>query len=67
MPWSSGEVIRVLLDHGWQLQRVKGSHHQYRHPTKGGTVTVPHPRKELPRGTLASIGRAAAISFGRNP
>lgn len=67
MPWSSEDVIRALLAQGWQLKRVRGSHHHFRHPTRAGTVTVPHPRRELPRGTVASIGRTAGIDFGRNP
>ncbi len=43
------------------LARTKGSHHQYRHPTKPGLVTVPHPRRDLPIGTLRSIARQAGI------
>jgi predicted RNA binding protein YcfA (HicA-like mRNA interferase family) len=39
---SSREVIRRLVDRGWVLDRVKGSHHHFIHPTKPGTVTVPH-------------------------
>ncbi|MGP9679119.1 type II toxin-antitoxin system HicA family toxin [Halomonas sp. AOP27-A1-41] len=30
---------------GWELVRIKGSHHHFRHPTKPGTVTVPHPKR----------------------
>jgi len=33
-------VIRMLLDDGWYLDRQKGSHRQFKHPTKKGTVTV---------------------------
>ena len=43
------------------LDRVVGSHHQFVHPTKPGTVTVPQPRKEIPRGTLKSIERQAGM------
>jgi predicted RNA binding protein YcfA (HicA-like mRNA interferase family) len=50
---TSAEVIRVLRAAGWRLARVKGSHHHFRHDTSPGTVTVPHPRKDLPRGTPA--------------
>ncbi|TNG94860.1 type II toxin-antitoxin system HicA family toxin [Pasteurellaceae bacterium USgator11] len=32
---------------GWFLVRTKGSHHHFHHPTKKGTVTIPHPRHEL--------------------
>ena len=67
MPWSSDDVIRVLLSHGWILKGVRGSHHQFWNPAKAGKVTVPHPTKDLPRGTLASIRRSSGIDFGRNP
>lgn len=33
-------VIRMLLADGWYLDRQKGSHRQFKHPTKKGTVTV---------------------------
>ncbi|MGH9513513.1 MAG: type II toxin-antitoxin system HicA family toxin [Terriglobales bacterium] len=34
------EVIKQLEHDGWQLARTKGSHRQFHHPTKPGTVTV---------------------------
>lgn len=40
---------------GWYLVRVKGSHHQFKHPTKKGLVTVKHPQKDIPLPTLKSI------------
>jgi predicted RNA binding protein YcfA (HicA-like mRNA interferase family) len=43
------------------LVHVVGSHHQYKHPTKPGKVTVPHPRKDLPIGTARSILKQAGI------
>lgn len=60
---SSREVIRRLTDDGWTLARVSGSHHHYKHPSKPGVVTVPHPKKNLKRGTLKSIERQAALKF----
>jgi predicted RNA binding protein YcfA (HicA-like mRNA interferase family) len=56
---SSREVIARLKADGWELVHIRGSHHQYKHPTKPGRVTVPHPKKDLPRGTLRSIYRQA--------
>jgi len=41
------------------LVHAKGSHYQYRHPDKAGRVTVPHPKKDLPTGTLRNIYRQA--------
>ena len=58
----SREVIRRLLADGWTLARTKGSHRQYKHPTKPGLVTVPHPKRDLPTGTLRAIFRQAGWS-----
>jgi predicted RNA binding protein YcfA (HicA-like mRNA interferase family) len=57
------EVIRVLEREGWRLARQTGSHRQFRHPDRQGTVTVAGKvSDELPRGTLASIWRQAGRS-----
>jgi len=55
--------MRLLKADGWTLDRVKGSHHQFTHPTKPGTVTVKHPAKDIPIGTLKSIERQAGLKF----
>lgn len=34
------DILRLLKEDGWYLDRTKGSHRQFRHPTKTGTVTV---------------------------
>lgn len=52
---SSREVIALLRRDGWVLVRTRGSHHQFKHQTKPGRVTVPHPKKDLPTGTVKSI------------
>jgi predicted RNA binding protein YcfA (HicA-like mRNA interferase family) len=57
----SRELIRLLEANGWQLNRVRGSHHQYRHPTKPGIVTVPHPKKDLGVGLVKAIRKQAGI------
>lgn len=59
--YSSKEIISMLHADGWYLIHSVGSHHQYKHPTKPGKVTVPHPRKELPKGTVRNILRQAGI------
>ncbi|MDZ4829538.1 MAG: type II toxin-antitoxin system HicA family toxin [Phycisphaerae bacterium] len=56
---NSRDVIKRLQAQGWVLVRTKGSHHQYRHPSKPGLVTVPHPKRDLPIGTLRSIAKQA--------
>lgn len=58
---NSRDVIRRLEQDGWELVRVRGSHHHYKHPVKPGTVTVPHPKKDLPQGTLKSIWKQAGL------
>jgi len=45
--------------------RTKGSHAQYRHPTKPGLVTVPMHPGDLPIGTLKSIEKQAVIKLRR--
>lgn len=54
-------MIRRLREDGWEEVAQKGSHVQFKHPTKPGRVTVPHPERDLPRGTLGSIERQAGI------
>ena len=58
---SSVEMIKLLLADGWYLKRAKRSHHHFKHPTKTGTVTVPHPPKDLPFETGKSIRRQAGL------
>lgn len=59
--WSSGDIIRLLRKDGWHVVRIRGSHHQFRHTTKPGLVTVPHPRKHLPIKTASSILKQAGL------
>ncbi|MBI1216818.1 MAG: addiction module toxin, HicA family [Alphaproteobacteria bacterium] len=59
----SKDVIKRLEADGWYKVGQKGSHVQFKHSTKSGRVTVPHPKKDLPKGTLASIGRQAGIEL----
>lgn len=58
---SSAELIRMLEEDGWFLVRTKGSHHHFKHPTKPGLATVPHPNKDLPMGTTKSILKTAGL------
>jgi predicted RNA binding protein YcfA (HicA-like mRNA interferase family) len=59
----SREVLTKLAAAGWAVARVKGSHHHLRHATLAGTVTVPHPRRDLPRGTLKSIEKQSGVKL----
>lgn len=54
------EVIRMLLDDGWYLAAQKGSHRQYKHPTKKGRVTINEkPSTTLEQEILNSIWKQA--------
>jgi predicted RNA binding protein YcfA (HicA-like mRNA interferase family) len=56
------EVVRLLKDDGWYLDRTSGSHRQFKHATKPGLVTVAgKPSDDLARGTLNSILKQAQL------
>ncbi len=59
---SSRDLLKDLNDDGWVQVRQKGSHVQLKHPEKPGLITVPHPKRELPRGTAASIYKRAGLT-----
>jgi predicted RNA binding protein YcfA (HicA-like mRNA interferase family) len=59
----SRRVIQKLKEDGWYEVAQKGSHVQFKHGTKPGRVTVPHPKKDLPTGTLKSIEKQAGIKL----
>jgi predicted RNA binding protein YcfA (HicA-like mRNA interferase family) len=54
-------LIKLLQDDGWKLQRTRGSHHQFVHPIKQGTITVPHPKKDLGKGLVQAIRKQAGM------
>ena len=56
---NSKQVIKRLQEDGWYLARVKGSHHQFKRPSRAGLVTVRHPDPQITIGTLYSIERQA--------
>ena len=57
----SADLIKLIKKEGWLLVRTRGSHHHFRHPTKKGIVTVPHPKKDIPKGTVAMIIKQAGL------
>lgn len=59
---NSRQLIAMIEADGWYLVRVKGSHHHFKHPTKKGLVTIPHPKKDLLTKTANSILSQAQIS-----
>ena len=57
----SKDLIRLVEKDGWMLRRVRGSHHQFKHPTKLGLITIPHPKRDIPKGTVKNILRQAGL------
>jgi predicted RNA binding protein YcfA (HicA-like mRNA interferase family) len=56
------DLIRQIEADGWFLVRTKGSHRQYHHASKRGTVTVAgHPGVDVPAGTLSSVLKQAGL------
>lgn len=56
------EVIKLLENDGWYLARTKGSHRQFKHLDKSGTVTVAGKLSiDVPIGTLKSIWKQAQL------
>lgn len=59
----SADVIKALEAAGWNRVAQKGSHIQLKHPTRPGRVTVPHPKRDLPIGTLKSIEKQSGLTL----
>lgn len=57
----SRQLIAMIMKDGWVLINARGSHYQFRHPEKPGRVTVPHPKRDLPKGTVHSILKQAGL------
>lgn len=55
------ELEKILKADGWYQVNQEGSHHQYKHPTKKGRVTIPEHRGDLKKSTVKSIMRQAGL------
>lgn len=66
MERDSRKLIKTLEDDGWQHVSTTGSHYHFKHSVKLGKVTVPHPVKDLPMGTLRQIYRQAGLPIRKN-
>ena len=55
------ELERIILDDGWFLNDVRGSHHHYKHPLKSGKVTIPNHRGDIPLRVVNSILKQAGL------
>jgi predicted RNA binding protein YcfA (HicA-like mRNA interferase family) len=58
---NSRELISKIEADGWYLVRVRGSHNHFKHSTKPGLVTIPHPKKDLLAKTVSSILKQAQL------
>lgn len=59
----SRDVIKELKKDGWYEVNQVGSHKQFKHTARKGRVTVPHPNRDIPMGTLKSIEKQAGIKL----
>ena len=61
------ELVKLIENDGWCLDRMKGSHRQYEHPTKMGIVTVAYhsPSDDVPKGMLNRILKDAGLKKGK--
>lgn len=60
---TSRMVIKKLKEAGWFQVAQKGSHIQFKHDEKPGRVTVPHPKKDIPKGTLRRIEKQSGLNL----
>ena len=57
----SRTVIRLIEADGWFRVGQNGSHIQFRHPTKPGRTTVPHPKRDFPIRTLIGMEQQSGV------
>ncbi len=63
MPMTSQAIIKRLQAAGWYKVGQTGSHVHFKHSTRPGKVTVPHPRRDFSIGTLKSIERQSGVKL----
>ncbi len=63
MRMDSRAIIRALQRAGWEHVATKGDHWQFKHPSRQGRVTVPHPKRDMPKGTLRSIEKQSGVKL----
>ncbi|WP_040394528.1 type II toxin-antitoxin system HicA family toxin [Centipeda periodontii] len=61
--YSSRDVLKMLLADGWFEVNCVGDHHQFKHPTKPGKVTLRHPVKDMGVRDLKSIEKQSGLKF----
>lgn len=55
------ELERIILDDGWVLSDIRDSHHQYKHSSKSGKVTIPNHSGDIPLRVVNSIFKQAGL------
>jgi len=58
---NSAQLIKELEQSGWTLDRVRGSHYVYKHPTNPNIITVPYPQKDLGKGLVNNLRKLAGL------
>ena len=58
---NSASLIKQIKADGKYLVHTVGSHQQFKHPTKPGKITIPHPKKDIAIGTLRNMMKQAAL------
>lgn len=56
-------MIKILKNDKWYLINTVGSHYQFKRGIKIGRITLPHPKKDLPTGTVRSILKQVQIKL----
>ncbi|MBE7420738.1 MAG: type II toxin-antitoxin system HicA family toxin [Ideonella sp.] len=59
----SADTIKRLEADGWVLRHVAGSHHVFRHPSKPGHISVPHPKKDLGAGLVHKLLKQSGLKW----
>ena len=56
------DVIKLVQADGWYLVLIRGDHRHFKHPEKGGIVTISgHLRTDMPIGTFLSVLKQAQL------
>ncbi len=62
MPPKGSDILKQLSDDGWYIVATRGSHRQFKHPSKPGRVTVHgQPSDDIAPGTLNSILKQSGL------
>jgi len=59
---SPEKLAKALEKKGFELDRIRGSHHAYCHPDLDITVTIPFHKKEVGKGLLIEIMKQTSIT-----